>query len=670
MKSKFDKILKIKSKKDLLKSNGKVKYSLNKPINNGNYLFHMLINMNKINLLDEFDYPIYKFNYEDLDGIMLAAYNQSYESLIYLLKKFPDYIYNTNNENNTWLHYLDIDIMEKLIFMKKLNFINWEKLLYSNNVNNVIPLSYIFSDSNFKFIIKVLKKYFKNDENMNFLISLFTNENLSDNNLIKILQILIKKNINFNSVKYLNVNLVWPLIMKKNDKILDILYNYKKKTDQGLYGFFPHANGSHSIYYILNNSGENFNDGFLKKYYKKFKKYLDINDNNIYNDNFISSLLNYRIIDGIGSYYIEKDIFKSMSDKQFNNINIDNDTILHKLVQLDYKKYSKFIKKRKLINHKNKDGLYPIDLTTDKKWIKLLKKIKFSKKPKSDLVLIKADTAYSTIFKAYIADTGLHYYLLEKIYPKLYVPKTKVKTQITNLNYDGVDVPDNIFLKYHDFAWVILWNNKDRYYIHPHLNMLIMAAYNSKKYKFATVFVSYRNGSGGLHAIPIIYDFEKKLIERWDSFGYSQVFNSIDEILKEELTKDTVFKYNGLDKTQFKVGIQEMSLENRGNNIKRGDFGGFCAAWTIWFIEHKIKNPNINTKKLINKSLQKILTTSHSKYKNYGIIISYIRNYSNLIQNRIQKLFDIQKWDYDDYTNEQVSMGTDYEVYNFLMKFL
>ncbi len=671
MKSKFDKILKIKSKKDLLKSNGKIKYSLNKPIINDNYLFHILININKIEYLDNFKYPVFEFNEDNLDGIMLAAKNQSYETLIYLLKKFPDYIYNTNNQDNTWLHYLDLDLIKKIIFMKKLNFIDWKRLLYSKNLNNIYPIGYIFMDEDYKFIIKIIKEYFENKEDMNFLIFLFSNEFLSNSNYINILKLLIKKKVNFNTTKNLDTNLIWPLITKKNDKILDLLYQYKTKENQGIYGFFPHANGSHSIYFLLNTYKKfNLNEAWLKKFYKKFKKFLDIKDNNVYNDSFILSLLNYRLLDNIGSNYIEKDIFKTLSDNQFNNINIYNDTILHILVQLDYNKYHKFLKNRKIINHKNKDGLYPIDLTTDKKWIKLLKKKKFTKPEKFNLNIIQAKSAFSTVFKAYIADLGLNYYLLEKIYPKLYIPKTKVKTLIQNLNYDAVEVPDNIFLRYHDFAWVIVWNSKDSYYIHPHLNMLIMAAYNSKKYEFASVFVSYRNKSGGLHALPILYNFNKKIIERWDSFGYSPIFNSIDKVLEKELTKDTIFKYKGLDKTQFKVGIQEMSLENRNNNIKRGDFGGFCAAWTIWFIEHKIKNPKIDTKKLINKMLQKILVTSQNKYKNYGIIISYIRNYSNYLQKRIQDLFDIQKWDYDDYTNESVSIETDIKIYNFLMKLL
>jgi len=665
MKYNYDNILKIKSIKNLLKSNGKIKYPLNKPIIQYNYLFHLLININKIELLDNFDYPIYEFNYYNLDGIMLAANNQSEKTLLYLLQKFKDYIYNTNIEGNTWLHYLDFDIIKKIIFLKKLDFIDWEKLLYIKNDNNIQTISYILASDKFKFIYKILDKYFINQNNMSFLSSLFNNSNIKNNEMVKILKLLIKKKVNLNSRYELNRSLVWPLLLKNNNKILDLLYKYKKIENQGIYGFFPHSYGSHSLYFIL--IQKDYNEKLLNNYYKKFKEFLDLSYNNIYNDTIISSLLNYRIMNNRGSNYIEKDLFKLLPDEDFNNINIDNETLLHKLVLLNFQ-YSKYLKNKKLINIKNKDGLYPIDLATDQKWIKYLKKKKFIKKENLNINLINSKSVYATIFKAYAFDIGLYLHILENKYSELYIPKTSIKTLIKERYFDGNDYPDQIFPINADFAWIIIWNNKDSYYIHPYLNMIIMAAYNLKKYNYAALLISYRNKTGGLHAIPLIYDFKNKLIERWDSFGYNEIENNIDKILNIELTKDTIFKYKSLKRTQYIIGIQEMSLENEKNNIKRGDFGGFCAAWTIWFIEHKIKNPNIETKKLIKKLLQKIIVTSQTKYKNYGLIISHIRNYSNLLRDRIQLLFDKLKWDYDDYTNNLPSYIMNLKIQNYLIK--
>ena len=40
-------------------------------------------------------------------------------------------------------------------------------------------------------------------------------------------------------------------------------------------------------------------------------------------------------------------------------------------------------------------------------------------------------------------------------------------------------------------------------------------------------------------------------------------------------------------------GFQTLSDENNIMNQKMGDFGGYCLAWCIWYVEHKL-NVKIN----------------------------------------------------------------------------
>ena len=94
--------------------------------------------------------------------------------------------------------------------------------------------------------------------------------------------------------------------------------------------------------------------------------------------------------------------------------------------------------------------------------------------------------------------------------------------------------------------------------------------------------LSLKIGEGsGLHTSPILYDFKNKKIKRWDSFGYNEYYDYMDSILDKELTKGLQFKYLGL-KTQYRVGLQEQSLENFDNNIKVGDFGGFNMDYLVY----------------------------------------------------------------------------------------
>ena len=127
MKFKYKDFSKIKSKKDLYKNN-KLKFPINKPVYLQTYLHHIMIDLNKIELLDDIDLPIYETNLDDLDGIMLASNNQNTSALKYLLAKYPKYINNTNNAGNNWIHLLEIDELEEIIMLKSSN-INYCSLL-------------------------------------------------------------------------------------------------------------------------------------------------------------------------------------------------------------------------------------------------------------------------------------------------------------------------------------------------------------------------------------------------------------------------------------------------------------------------------------------------------------------------------------------------------------
>ena len=151
---------------------------------------------------------------------------------------------------------------------------------------------------------------------------------------------------------------------------------------------------------------------------------------------------------------------------------------------------------------------------------------------------------------------------------------------------------------YHEMAWIILYKNKDSYYIHPYLDLLLNGAIKSGKYEYSCILLSLRNDYGGLHATPIFIDFKNKNVIRWDSFGLSSDSDEIDKVIKLELSDKINFKYIPLKASQSVIGIQERSRENEDQNLKRGDFGGFCVAWSIWFIEHLIINKNKKNKKI------------------------------------------------------------------------
>ena len=665
MKFNFKDIYNINKPSDLYK-NKKLKYPINKKLHTNSYLHHIMINLNKIQLLDKVNIPIYLKNLNDMDGIMLAASNQNLEALVYLLKKYPKYLKNTNDIGNNWVHFLEEDGLEKLIFDKNLIFIDWYYILTLQNNDDISTISYIFSSEKKKLINHILKKYVYqklNINNMKHIFNLFNNYSYSTKEIIVILKKLISNNIKFKNIVSVGLPVHYPLLLRENIEILNILLKYKKNKNEGSYGYIPVSNGSHSLYYLYNS---NLNKKYIMNYFKKFKDYLNLSEKTIYNDNILISILTYETNTNFSIKKVNDELFKiHHKDGLLHTISNKKQTILHFLVMIPFKKYQQFHKyiDFKKINIRDKDGNLPIDFTNDKKWIKKLKNIKeyiIKEDKKEDVKLLEKDRSHSTIFKAYIEDIGLYFYFLKEKYPKLYIPNPKIKTLQNNLTYDGIIYPSPFMNIYHEFAWIIIYQDEDTYYLHPYLDLLLKGAINNKKYEYSCLLLSIKNKYGGLHATPIFIDFKKKTVIRWDSYGLSDDVHIIDNIIKTKLADKINFKYTPLVTTQNIVGIQEKARENEIQNIKRGDFGGFCVAWTIWFIEHTIINKQVDTKKLINK-LEKLIYKKNS-------IVNYIRNYSNYLFESIKIIFERNKWDLDNYTNEHMNSYLEEDIIEFIMK--
>jgi hypothetical protein len=188
---------------------------------------------------------------------------------------------------------------------------------------------------------------------------------------------------------------------------------------------------------------------------------------------------------------------------------------------------------------------------------------------------------------------------------------------------DDMLLPDELLRDNNNFPWIIIWNDENNYWIHPKLNTLINK--NKDKYKGAFVFISMRLPNGGLHAALIFYDFTRNMIQRFDPYGNtSSIDGLMDEILKEKLTYNTGMKYCGPD-CYFPVsGFQTLSDENNMMNQKMGDFGGYCLAWSIWYVEHKIINLKVDPDVLIRKTLNRFMNMNIKP-------MEYIRNYANYI---------------------------------------
>ena len=175
----FIKIINIKNKQDL-------KYfSIDKPLHQGNYLFHYLIIVNNIEALKLTKFPVFKENFDGLNGFHLAAKENNIEILSYLIETYPDYIYNRNASHSAFTIYLEFEEFTGLI--NKFSKLNWENLIESGSKTQLI-LKSIILNLGLKDLEQFIKVYnIKPQINNQYLFGIVMNHILKPEEKIKIL---------------------------------------------------------------------------------------------------------------------------------------------------------------------------------------------------------------------------------------------------------------------------------------------------------------------------------------------------------------------------------------------------------------------------------------------------------------------------------------------------
>lgn len=665
----FSKISKLNSLKEIKK------YKIDRPLFLNNYLFHYLIMTNNTNAMRLIDFPIYKENDEGLQGYHLAAKvaseTKSYKMLNILISKYPDYATNLNMYNESFLEYLEVS--DKLInLIKKNKEINWIKILTNKiEIDDTVKciLNQIFFEGSYKLITFIVK--FLNSKKVNWkelittpFFDLPLNKKLKSKDIIKIIKMI--------GIEFINTILdrngksfIYPVILSGQEDILKFLIKNDFELDKytPIYTWHPFINCYN--YELKNNNGKN-KFKMSKLIWNEIKDYHDFNSTNKYGENLAFSILNSRLITGFGDYNLEMDILKK--NNIWNKFNVDKLTIIHILVNLSYDKYSKALKNIKINkSQKDKNNKTILDHATGN-WLKLIKKLpnENQKCEKTKELCTKINNyklVNSNTFSSTILDVGLFFIHFDRKYKNLYIPKFLNRIE-EDLNWEnGFEYPDNFINKYNNFPWIIYWKDRYNYHIHPNLNQLINSNKNKDDYDFSMILLSVILPNGGLHAMILYYDFRNNFIERFDPYGNTHDIDvHIDEVLEEELTWNTGFYYLNVKKYLPVAGFQNLSDETNILNQKPGDFGGYCLAWCLWYIEHRIINYKFDAKKLIEKSINKLLQRENN-------LIEFIRNYANqLDKNRLEllKKIGIPK---NKVSNSKLNLHEEKKIFEYVIKY-
>jgi len=580
MKLHLDKIINIKNKNDLSE------YEINKPIFYNNYLFHYLIILDKLDILKLEKFPVYKLNEDDLDAFMLAAKYDNMVILKYLLREYPEYAQNHNSQNQGFINYLQNP--EKVIpLMKEFTSIDWNYLFKFKNVTDMSFYSYLISILDHENI----SWFLKNTQYRNFYVlnAIIINEKLTDKQKISLFDNYTEKEINDKDTD--NMGLLITLIDMENVNLAKYLLSRNLEID---YIIKPYTLFITPFFYLFSKLALTNNENL--------SKILDLIWSKLKLD---FSFINKDGIDYLGLILIvNNDKFEKINEHILKNSSDDSySRNLAFLINKPFEKYHRYLA------NKNLDVTPQVLESADDKWKSYLSKFKKYKEV-TDINLEQGKYQHVTKFTATDTDLMLYFVYLDQKYKNLYIPRIKNDTS------GRTELP-----------WEITYNDTTNILnIHPDINLLIET--NKKNYDYAVVFLGLTLDEEKLrHANVLFYDFKNSTVERFEPYGDSGIDEKLDDYLDEELTWNTGLTYLRPKDFLNKPGYQLISNEGV-EQLKPGDFGGFCLGWCIWYIEHRLKNSYINPKILNQKTMEKMLHLDLT-------FTEYIRNYSN-------KLFDLK----------------------------
>ena len=160
----------------------------------------------------------------------------------------------------------------------------------------------------------------------------------------------------------------------------------------------------------------------------------------------------------------------------------------------------------------------------------------------------------------------------------------------------------------------------------------------------------YKNG----HYNMIIFDLNRKEVERFEPHGVissklqDSIYNELDYQFENVFRKH---KYKYLPPNTFcpYIGPQKKETMYDGLRLKQNiktqlstsmsntdtilptDPGGFCAAWSLWYADIRMRNPKVHKNKLIKKAIE-LINKKPMKFR------QFIRNYAEFIVQQQNKL--------------------------------
>lgn len=208
----------------------------------------------------------------------------------------------------------------------------------------------------------------------------------------------------------------------------------------------------------------------------------------------------------------------------------------------------------------------------------------------------------------------------------------------------------------------LIWVYQKLYLSDDFINQFKKCRDNSRiRFIVIPLGIELREGS---HANYLIYDKKIDEIERFEPYGSSNPYGFnynpylLDSVLKHRFESEFSVKYISPIDFLPKIGFQVFdSYENQCTKI--GDPKGFCALWSLWYTDMRIKYADLDRKALV-KEIVKSIKEENLSFKNV------IRNYSETTIKERDDILRTAGININDWLNDRYSVDQMNTVINIL----
>jgi ankyrin repeat protein len=679
--------------KKLIEENNNVDLNIRDESNN--YLIQYVIIYNKIDLIDLFIENKCKIDIIDTDGKCLLYYAIKY-NYYKLVKKLLDINYigfpiiELKDKNKFYpIHYAimynNYKILELLI-SKDIN-------INIKDGNGNTPLMNAIKTKNNNII-----KYLLSNENININVTnnigetaLHIASNFEQEHTVELLLQNKDININIQDLENKYTPLMYAVSLN-NFNITNFLLSH-----ESINLLLQDVTGSTAYHHAIQ---EDATEDIIKLLDAKIDIKLDENKEKIYN---LTNINGYTTLHLLLEKNIQIPLKKYIENTNLNIQNYQGNTIWHLfnkrwlnyIPELELKKNNVFIKNKKneiaFNKYKDSDKFMDMLISSYYNYLKikktewknewenicknndLVKKIDFKddtlekncyEKIKKHIVTANASVPYkkkgyciefdNNPFTDFVTYTGTSLDILTglvylKEFENTYTSLTKkfIVNEELNEYYKVLGIIKEIKGEYMNFE--ITWLYQKLFY--PTNIAAIIDNFKESKKRFLVIPLGIYQDAGA-HANILLYDSLLNEIERFEPAGgeYPISFNYnpdlLDYYLEDYFQKSfSNCKYFKPRSYELTIGFQTMEIIDI--NKKIGDPGGFCGAWSLWWVYMRIKNESIDRKKLFIQ-LVKNIRRNNLSFKN--VIRSFSKVIIDIRDNLLRKVsLDINKWLNDDF---------------------